>query len=187
MKNSKYIYEPVMNNKYYVSENRGYDIVKKAENGYKVKGKHNKYLYILEYGWQGYYYKDFKAFKSGKDVCYIPEYVYKKKEQYCIVVPLDKKNKSIYYRQDIIDAVSKELNSSTYKDLFKDRVPKNLIIDLAEYVFYIVDWQHPESYLYETEWDEYIENYFERNKEEVEEYASEILKKQMEEDGYSYE
>lgn len=186
--NKNYFYEPIKNNKYYVSENKYYNIIKKSSNGYKVMDQDNKTYFILKYGWQGYYYKDCSSFDSGKDVCYIPEFAYKDDNKSCIVVPFDRSNSSIYYRQDIIDTVYKELTSKAYKWMFKNKIPNKLITDLAEYVFDIVDWQHPESYLQETDWTEYIENYFDKNIDDKKKYASRKLQKQMiEEEGFSYE
>lgn len=192
-KNENYLYEPVVDNKYYTSKTEYFDIVKKADNGYKVKDQQNKFYYILTYGWQGYYYKDYDAFKDNNNVCYIPEYANKNdytninNEASCILVPEDKKNNSIYYRDDILNAVKKEINSKVYQDFFDKQAPEKLIENLAKYVLGVVDWQHPESYILETSWDDMIKDYFIKNEEDKNNYASFELIEELNKGEYGYE
>lgn len=186
-KNKNYLYEPVVDNKYYTSETKYFDIVKKADNGYKVKDKQNNNYYILTYGWQGYYYKDYDAFKDNNEVCYIPEYVNKEENSSCVLVPLDKKNNSIYYRDDILNAVRNEINGKVYENFFSEKAPEKLIEQIAEYVLDVVDWQHPESYIYETEWDDTIKEYFSKNEDDKNKYASSELIKELNSGEFEYE
>lgn len=186
-KNENYLYEPVVDNKYYTSKTEYFDIVKKADNGYKVKDQQNNLYYILTYGWQGYYYKDYDAFRDNKDVCYIPEYAYKEDNASCILVPLDKDNNSIYYRDDILNAVRNEINGKVYVDFFTEKAPEKLIEQIAEYVLDVVDWQHPESYIYETEWDDTIKKYFSKNEDDKNKYASSELIKELNSGEFEYE
>lgn len=186
-KNKNYYYEPIVDNKYYISETDCFDIVKKADNGYKVKDEKNNEYFILTYGWQGYYYKDYKAFRNDNEVCYIPEYAYKEDNKSCILVPLDKSNDSIYYRRDILNAVRNELNGKVYADFFVEKAPEKLIESIAEGVLEVVDWQHPESYIYETEWDEIIKDYFSKNEKDKNNYASSELIKELDSGEFSYE
>lgn len=186
-KNKNYLYEPVVDNKYYTSETKYFDIVKNADNGYKVKDKQNNNYYILTYGWQGYYYKDYDAFKDNNEVCYIPEYVNKEENSSCVLVPLDKKNNSIYYRDDILNAVRNEINGKVYENFFVEKAPEKLIEQIAECVLDIVDWQHPESYIYETEWDDMIKGYFCKNEDDKNKYASSELIKELNSGEFEYE
>lgn len=204
--NKNFLYEPVKNDKYFISENEYYNIYKKVENGYKVR-KDDEFFYILTYGWQGYYYKDYEAFKNGNDVCYIPEYNYVNNDEKCLIISENVKSNNKYYRKDIINEVKNELCGEVYKDFFNGTVPENLINHISEIAFDIVDWQHPSSYLYETEWDDTIKEYFINNPDEIDKYASKELKEEVlniinkkykigvkesyytifEVDGYSYE
>ena len=187
LKNENYLYEPVVDNKYYTSETEYLDIVKKADNGYKVKDQQNNIYYILTYGWQGYYYKDFDAFKDDKEVCYIPEYAYEEDGESCVLVPLNKENKSIYYRKDILNAVREEFNSEVYADFFADKAPEKLIEHISKCVLEIVDWQHPESFIYETGWDDEIKDYFSKNEDDKNKYASSKLIEELDNEGFEYE
>lgn len=185
--NKNYLYQPIKNSKYFVSENESYDIEKEVDNGYKVKSFFGERLYILTYGWQGYYYKDYDAFKGNDDVCYIPEYANKEESSSCIVVPLDKNNNSIYYRDDLLNAVRNEINGKVYVDFFVEKAPEKLIEQIAEYVLDVVDWQHPESYIYETEWDDTIKEYFSKNEDDKNKYASSELIKELNSGEFEYE
>lgn len=185
--NKKYLYDPIKNKKYFVSENEGYEIIKKVENGYKVQNNLKEKFYILTYGWQGYYYKDYTAFKTGKDVCYIPEYNYVNNDENCLIISEKDISDDKYYRKDIIKEVREELNGNVYKNFFNKRVPQKLINYIAEIVFDTVDWQHPSSYLYEKEWDDDIKEYFIKHPKDLEKYGSEELKKELEEREMSYE
>lgn len=176
--NKNFLYEPVKNGRYFISENEYYNIYKKVENGYKVR-KDNEFFYILTYGWQGYYYKDYEAFKNGDDVCYIPEYNYVNNDEKCLIISENVKSNNKYYRKDIINEVKNELCGEVYKDFFNGTVPENLINHISEIAFDIVDWQHPSSYLYETEWDDTIKEYFINNPDEIDKYASKELKEEL--------
>lgn len=184
--NKNYMNEPIKNNKYYVSESDGYEIIKDVDNGYKVRGYFGEKLYVLTYGWQGYYYKDYEAFKTDDDVCYIPEYNNVAENKNCLLISERDKTDDKYYRKDIINEVKNELNSRTYQCFFNKKAPKKLIENIAEIVFDIIDWQHPSSYLYETDWDETIKEYFSNHSKDLEKYASEELKKELEEQEMVY-
>lgn len=176
--NKNFLYEPVKNCKYFISENEYYDIYNKANNGYKVR-KDDEFFYILTYGWQGYYYKDYEAFKNGNDVCYIPEYNSVNDNEKYLIISEKIESDDKYYRKDIIDEVKNELYGKVYKDFFNGSVPENLINHIAEIVFDAVDWQHPSSYLYEIEWDDTIKEYFVKYPDEIDKYASNELKKEI--------
>lgn len=176
--NKNYLYEPIKNNKYYISENDSYDIVKEVDNGYKVKS-FGEHLYILTYGWQGYYYKDYDAFKNGNDVCYIPEYNHVNDHENCLMVSERDITDDKYYRKDIIREVREELIGKSYQDFFNKIVPQKLINQIATIVFDTIDWQHPSSYLYETQWDDTIKDYFLNHPKDLEKYGSEEIKKEL--------
>lgn len=184
--NKNYLYQPIKNNKYYVSENESYDIIKEVDNGYKVKDFFGECFYVLTYGWQGYYYKDYDAFKKGNDVCYIPEYNYVNNHENCLIVSERDNTDDKYYRKDIIKEVRNELSGKVYQDFFYKRVPQKLINYIATVVFDTVDWQHPSSYLYETEWDDTIKDYFLKHPKDLEKYGSEELKKELKEQEMVY-
>ena len=184
--NKNYLYQPIKNNKYFVSENESYDIEKEVDNGYKVKSFFGERLYILTYGWQGYYYKDYDAFKNGNDVCYIPEYNYVNNNENCLIVSEKDNTDDKYYRKDIIKEVREELSGKVYQDFFNKRVPQKLINYIASIVFDTVDWQHPSSYLYETEWDDTIKDYFLHHPKDLDKYGSEELKKELKEQEMVY-
>lgn len=179
MINKNYFFEPIIDNKYYISEKKSYEIIKEVDNGYLVKNKKNKQFCILTYGSQGYYYKDYDAFNNDNGVCYIPEYNSTKENENALIIPTNKKNENIYYRKDILDAVKRELNSSIYRDLFNKEIPSKLIENIAIQTFEIIDWQHPESYLSEVDWDEDIIYYFSNNKDDIDKYASNELKEML--------
>lgn len=71
-------------------------------------------------------------------------------------------------------------------DFFRNEIPPKLIKKIAEDVISIVDWQYPETYIYETEWDEDIKNYFELNKDDLDIYASDKLKNELKEEEMTY-
>ena len=184
--NKNYLYQPIKNNKYFVSENESYDIEKEVDNGYKVKSFFGERLYILTYGWQGYYYKDYDAFKNGNDVCYIPEYNYVNNNENCLIISEKDNTDDKYYRKDIIKEVREELSGKVYQDFFNKRVPQKLINYIASIVFDTVDWQHPSSYFYETEWDDTIKDYFLHHPKDLDKYGSEELKKELKEQEMVY-
>lgn len=185
--NKNYIYDPVKNGKYYIAETKSFDIVKKVDNGYKVKDEQGINQYILQYGWQGYYYKDYEAFKNGKDVCYIPEYNYANGLEGCLIISEKDVTDDKYHRKDILREVRNELGGKVYQEFFNKRIPQKLISQIAANVFDVIDWQHPSSYISETEWDDTIKDYFLKQPKDLEKYASEELKREIKEQEMIYE
>jgi hypothetical protein len=92
----------------------------------------------------GYCYKNEDNFNKKEGVCYIPEYAIKKDVGMFSI----KRNGSLDYFYKITDFYP---NYYTYDDFMKlcDNNEKRATI-----LFEIVDWQYPESLLYELEWEE---------------------------------
>ena len=176
--NEDYMYDPIKNDKYFISETEYFDIVKKADYGYLLKDKKGNTYYSCEQTIQGYIYKDYAAFKDGKGICYIPESSFtgfNSLNDY-----ISSKTVKEYAKSDINNVVEKELYQN-YNDYFKSKkIPKKLIEGISEFIFDTVDWQSPESFLCETDWTEDIMNYFENNKEDIS-FASDLLLEQLEE------
>ena len=176
--NEDYMYDPIKNDKYFISETEYFDIVKKADYGYLLKDKKSNTYYSCEQTIQGYIYKDYEAFKDGKGICYIPESSFtgfNSLNDY-----ISSKMVKEYSKADINNGVKKELYQN-YSDCFKSKkIPKKLIEGISEFVIDVVDWQAPESFIYETDWTEDIMNYFENNKEDIG-FASDLLLEQLEE------
>lgn len=80
---------------------------------------------------QGYVYKSYSAFYSRKGICYVPEH------------GLEDDGKGIYS--------IKKSTTYTYDDIVAACQGNRV---LAQAVFDAIDWQHPESYLFEMEEDE---------------------------------
>jgi len=108
--------------------------------------------YELEPTFNGCCYKDEKAFKNKKGVCYIPEHnttsqdydteykiPYGKEDEYCCYNYDDIKN-------DVKDELSMFYSEFNYTE--KD------IEKITEIVFDMIDWQHPSSLLREINWEE---------------------------------
>lgn len=113
--------------------------------------------YELETTFNGYCYKDEKAFKDKKGVCYIPEYNTTFQDydtEYKI--PKDKIDDYCYYTYDDI---RKEVNDElllNYKDDFN--ITDEKIDKITEIVFDMIDWQSPSSLLNELDWSEDLQD-----------------------------
>ncbi len=97
--------------------------------------------------WQGTVYKNEKAFKtkSKKVPCYIPEYFL----SFCDFEDKGKieDSEGVYFYQDFIEMV---------EEYFKEeKLSKKEIKNRAEIIFEMVDWQSPETLIYELEWDDF--------------------------------
>lgn len=189
--NEKYYYEPVKDNKYYLSKLEYMDIVKYADVGYILQNKKKEIYYAGDYSGQGFIFKDCENYEKGEGVCYIPEFAFSiesKDETYSCISSDNSFEEGLYCRNDIYDLVRAELLSDEYKDNFKnDDLPLGLVEQISDDVFYIVDWQYPESYLSENDWTDVIKEYFIEKSDEIDKYASEEIKKELLEYGVSYE
>lgn len=97
--------------------------------------------------WQGTVYKNEKAFdtKSKEIPCYIPEYFL----SFCDLEDKGKieDSEGVYFYQDFIEMV---------EEYFKEeKLSKKEIKNRAEIIFEMVDWQSPETLMYELEWDDF--------------------------------
>ena len=173
--NEDYLYDPIKNNKYFISETEYFDIVKEAEYGYLLKDKKGNIYYSGGQTIQGYVYKDYDAYNVGKGICYIPEFGFPEESDY-----ISSKMVKEYTKLDINRAVKNEL-SQNYSDCFKSKkIPKKLIDNISKYVFDTVDWQSPETILDEMDLEEEIMIYFENNFKDLD-CASKLLLEQIEE------
>lgn len=116
--------------------------------------KDNGYIedncYVLESGWQGWYYKDYQAFKDKKGVCYIPEYHGGYDEDmFNDRIPFDEIEKHSYYTYDSI----KEMVVEYFKG---GNVTDEEIEHICFCIFSWVDWQHCSCLLEEVDWEELI-------------------------------
>ena len=109
-------------------------------------------FYELEPTFNGYCYKDEKAFKNKSGVCYIPEYNTTFQDydtEYKI--PVDSIDDYCYYTyKGIRDEVIDELNFN-YKEY---NITDEKIDKITAIVFDMIDWQSPCSLLAEIDWSE---------------------------------
>lgn len=186
--NKNYKYDPIIDNKYYISENEYMNIKKKSDYGYILKNKNKEFYYVGDYSSQGFIFKDYSNYESGEGVCYIPEHAFPIiNAVYSWVGSDNSYEEGVYRRNDIYDLVRTELLSDEYSGNFKEEdLPLGLVEHISNIVFDIIDWQFPESYLQGTDWSEEIIEYFKNDKEDLEEYASEELKNELEEQEVVY-
>lgn len=118
----------------------------KADVGWRVEADGKTY-YIGEYDMQGVIYKDDTAYKTGKGVCYIPEYGFDNSEQ----------NMGELFELDAKHMVADTIEGNPYctthgytRQDFEDLVEGSPVN--AEALYEMVDWQSPESLFYELEY-----------------------------------
>lgn len=133
-----------------------------------------KLMYVAGGTFNGYCYKDYNNFKNNPDeVCYIAEcdfddtlfvdFVNENKEKLIQEGGLSTAN-------SIKDEIRQELEYMEYfyeyqkNDVVHTIEAKNfdeeLIDQIAEIVFDIVDWQTAQAYICETDWTDTISNYY---------------------------
>lgn len=109
--------------------------------------KDNNLIYEAGITFNGMVYKNWDEFYYGNGICYISEHGFDDSEDWTIEIP--KEEKSIgYTRQDFLNIVREEVGYE---------VPDNVVWAIATDVFETVDWQYPETYLYEMNLEEEIE------------------------------
>lgn len=118
----------------------------KADVGWRVETDGKTY-YVGEYDTQGVIYKDNTAYKTGKGVCYVPEYGFDNNEQ----------NMGELFELDTKHMVADTIEDNPYytthgytRQDFEDLVEGSPVN--AEALYEMVDWQSPESLFYELEY-----------------------------------
>ena len=118
-----------------------------VDSGWKIKAG-RKHFYVGEYGFNGVIYKDYNAFKTGKGVCYIPEYDFENRIE----------NDTFLFEFAAKQLVASKLEDNTYVAT-SGYTRQNLIdlcngdVDKAKMLFEELDWTYPETLL--AEWEEY--------------------------------
>ena len=109
-------------------------------------------FYELKSTFNGYCYKDEKAFKNKVGICYIPEFNTLQQDyntEYEIPVEKEKEYSCYTYddiRNDVIDELF--INYREY-NITDEKIDK-----ITAIVFDLIDWQHPSSLLMEIDWSE---------------------------------
>ena len=106
-------------------------------NGYRIINKDNSIRYIGDFGSNGNFYKDLKAWEQNNGVIYIGEYAFEALEDNCITT------EDLWERKDWVKYV-KEYIIDNYKgeDEFDEIIECNEFIEhLAYDVLYNADWQ----------------------------------------------
>ena len=118
--------------------------------GWKVSvyngGKLIKVVYIGEYATQGVIYKDYKAYETGKGVCYIPEFDFDNPDN-----PFELSDKAMVAHH--IEDNNFQASNGYHRSDFLRIADGNK--DWADCLFEMVDWQHPETLADELEPDDF--------------------------------
>jgi len=118
--------------------------------GWKVSvfngGRLIKIIYVGEYDTQGVIYKDYEAYRTGKGVCYIPEYDFDNEDN-----PFELEEKAMV-ANGIEDNKFQALNGYHRSDFLRIAEGNK---QFADCLFEMVDWQHPEALADEIEPDDF--------------------------------
>ena len=134
-----------------------------------------KLMYVAGGTFNGYCYKDYNTFKNNPDeVCYIAECCFDKDTLFVDYVNENKdklinegglatansikeeiknqlKHEEYYYEYEK-DGIVHTIESKDFDD--------ELLNQMAQYVFDVVDWQTTQAFIYETDWREDIKEYY---------------------------
>ena len=155
-RNENYCYNPVSEQKYFISETEYMDIVKAADYGYLLKDHNGNYFYAPGETLQSYVYQDYESYQTGNGICYINQYEFENTENF--IIPA---NEIMAYSRDDFYAAVRYSLLTEYNDYFKnDIIPTKLLSNITDFVFENVDWQTPEAFLDEINWEEDIKEYY---------------------------
>ncbi len=114
----------------------------------RVIKKGNNLVYEAGPTFNGMAYKNCNEFYYGNGICYISEHGFDDSKNWAIEIPEEDERVIGYTRQDFLNIVREEVGYE---------VPDNVVIAIATDVFETVDWQYPETYLYEMDLEEEFE------------------------------
>lgn len=134
----------------------------------------NKLVYREEGTLNGYCFKDYKIFENNPDdICYIAECQFED----TLLVDYVNENKEKLINEGVIstaNSIRKEVRDHLiYNEYFYEyqkngivytieakKFDDKIINKIANEVFDMVDWQCTSSYIYETDWNEWIKQYY---------------------------